>query len=1188
MRVSLIQCITPSTLTSSRYCGIDAPSSIVKCVTCDKWFCNSRGTSSSSHIINHLVRSRHKVVSLHENSELGETTLECYNCGNQNVFVLGFISAKAESVIVILCRYPCANTPVNKDMNWDSSKWDPLISDRSFSNWLVSVPSTEEVARARKVTPAQMTKLEEVWRNNPKATIEDLDKPDLEQSIPHVVLRYEDGYEYQRCFGPLVMYEAEYDRKQKEAQTQTNVSVTWDLGLSRRHLVSFFLQDVDTTGTRVMIGDVMSIYYQPDGGMGAITAPNSPVAWKANGYVIKIPDSSSEEITLELQLGADPPTHFTSGFTIQFMWSGITYERIQKSLKDFATEETSVSGYLYHKLLGHEVKNIVFNTQPPTEFSVPGIAELNPSQSAAVASVLRHPLSLIQGPPGTGKTVVSTTIVYHILKMTSEAVLVCAPSNVAADQLADRLQRTGLKVVRLVAKSRETVLGDAGIKGMTLGDIIMNDEDTPQDLRKLQQLKDDVGELSQSDRNRYFKLLRDAERRILQQADVVCCTCAAAGDLRLRRVRFRTVLIDESTQATEPECLIPIVHGCKQLVLVGDHQQLGPVVGCKAAANAGLSKSLFERLIVLGHTPIRLTVQYRMHPCLSEFPSNMFYDGSLQNGITQQERMRPDVNFPWPVPETPMMFWSVLGKEEISSSGTSYLNRAEASNCERVVTRLFKAGVDPDQIGIITPYEGQRTYLNQHMITNGTMDRELYRQVEVESVDAFQGREKDYIIVSCVRSNEYQGIGFLSDPRRLNVALTRAKYGLILLGNPRVLSKNLLWLHLLTHFREQGCLVEGLLSRLQPSTVQLSKPRQLTRRFIQNEASPQQAPPQNGAGYNNGNGMPMPQMPPSQYLNGGMPVGQVQGNRFGPVGGFAPNGRLGQLGPSLQQQYGNAGNARPGPPGQRYFNDMLPHDETSSEKESGLDSDFLHETESDSGMESSSDLESQLGDPLDVGGMPVALSRVAAVTAKLPATTAAPGEGSGIGGLSHTLHKHADEIIDDGEETVLEYEADDDFDDDEDDVISNIRSLGPAAGPIGSGIPQTVSPAAAEAAARAAASIFQSNAQRAAMLNSKRKFKATASTASAAAAQAVEEQRHIGSSFGDRLNQLISKTDALAVGGSASGPVGSGLGNGLGPISNGAKNGSGLRGRQGVLDEDDDTDDELESIVSFSSQAHLY
>jgi regulator of nonsense transcripts 1 len=187
--------------------------------------------------------------------------------------------------------------------------------------------------------------------------------------------------------------------------------------------------------------------------------------------------------------------------------------------------------------------------------------------------------------------------------------------------------------------------------------------------------------------------------------------------------------------------------------------------------------------------PIRLQVQYRMHPCLSEFPSNMFYEGTLQNGVTAPERLRKNVDFPWPVGDTPMFFHQNLGTEEISSSGTSFLNRTEASNVEKMVTKFFKSGVLPAQIGVITPYEGQRSYVASYMQLHGALKKDLYKEVEVASVDAFQGREKDYIILSCVRSNEHQGIGFLNDPRRLNVALTRAKYGVVILGNPKVLSK---------------------------------------------------------------------------------------------------------------------------------------------------------------------------------------------------------------------------------------------------------------------------------------------------------------------------------------------------------------------------------------------------------------
>lgn len=139
----------------------------------------------------------------------------------------------------------------------------------------------------------------------------------------------------------------------------------------------------------------------------------------------------------------------------------------------------------------------------------------------------------------------------------------------------------------------------------------------------------------------------------------------------------------------------------------------------------------------------------------------------------------------------------------------------------------MRGGVKPEQIGVITPYEGQRAYLVQHMQYQGSLHSKLYQEIEIASVDAFQGREKDIIIMSCVRSNEHQGIGFLNDPRRLNVALTRAKYGIIIVGNPKVLSKQPLWNHLLTFYKEQKVLVEGPLTNLKESLIQFAKPKKL-------------------------------------------------------------------------------------------------------------------------------------------------------------------------------------------------------------------------------------------------------------------------------------------------------------------------------------------------------------------------
>ncbi len=188
---------------------------------------------------------------------------------------------------------------------------------------------------------------------------------------------------------------------------------------------------------------------------------------------------------------------------------------------------------------------------------------------------------------------------YHLAKHRSGQVLVCAPSNVGVDQLTEKIHQTGLRVVRLCAKAREST--SSSVDHLTLHVMVKNIE-SPEfsDLRKYQLLLDELGDLSAADARRYRQLKLAAEKQILHAADVICTTCVGAGDPRLSEFRFRQVLIDESTQAMEAECLIPIVFGAKQIVLVGDHCQLGPVVMHKNAAKAGLSQSLFERLVQLG------------------------------------------------------------------------------------------------------------------------------------------------------------------------------------------------------------------------------------------------------------------------------------------------------------------------------------------------------------------------------------------------------------------------------------------------------------------------------------------------------------------------------------------------------------------------------------------------------------
>lgn len=368
------------------YCGISNPSSVVKCIPCNKWFCNSRGNTSAAHIITHLVRSRHKEVTLHHESQLGETTLECYNCGIRNVFLLGFIPAKSDTVVVLLCRQPCASQSASKDMNFDVSQWQPLIDDRSFLSWLVMVPPEHEVMRARQISAHQINKLEELWRDNATATLGDLEKPGVDDEPAPVLLKYDDAYQYQNIFGPLVKIEADYDKKLKEAQTQEGIVVRWDLGLNGKHVAWFFLPKLEVGDVKLAIGDELLLKYQ-----GELRKP-----WEGAGYVIKIPNATSDEVGFELKRPEKLPLECTHNFAIDYIWKSTSFDRMQTAMKSFAINEQSVSGYIYHKLLGHDVAPLLLKAQLPKKFSVPNLPELNGSQVQAVRSVLQKPLSLIQ------------------------------------------------------------------------------------------------------------------------------------------------------------------------------------------------------------------------------------------------------------------------------------------------------------------------------------------------------------------------------------------------------------------------------------------------------------------------------------------------------------------------------------------------------------------------------------------------------------------------------------------------------------------------------------------------------------------------------------------------------------------------------------------------------------------------
>ena len=212
--------VSPPRLARS-YCGIHNPATVVRCVATGKWFCNSRpATLPASCIVYHLVRSKHKEVSLHKDSPLGDMVLECYVSGTRNVFQLGFIPCKSENVVVLLARDPGLNLSSLKELNLDASQWQPLIEDKMFLPWLVKAPSEAETLRARHITTDEVNRLEELWKVNPAASVADLSAPSADDEPEPVALRYVDAYQYEAVFGPLLALEAAYDRQTKESQSK--------------------------------------------------------------------------------------------------------------------------------------------------------------------------------------------------------------------------------------------------------------------------------------------------------------------------------------------------------------------------------------------------------------------------------------------------------------------------------------------------------------------------------------------------------------------------------------------------------------------------------------------------------------------------------------------------------------------------------------------------------------------------------------------------------------------------------------------------------------------------------------------------------------------------------------------------------------------------------------------------------
>ncbi|KAG8460173.1 hypothetical protein KFE25_014318, partial [Diacronema lutheri] len=305
-----------------------------------------------------------------------------------------------------------------------------------------------------------------------------------------------------------------------------------------------------------------------------------------------------------------------------------------------------------------------------------------------------------------------------------------------------------------------------------------------------------------------------ARLAVLNACQIVCTTLSCAGYAMFSQLQrgFDTVLIDEAAQSVEIASLIPLRTGCQRLILVGDPQQLPATVFSSHAVAAGYERSLFERLQGAGHRTHLLRTQYRMHPDISRFPARHFYSGRLIDASTVvTERARPYHAYRL---FAPYSFVDVADGEAELTSGASWANTSEARLVVLIVRHLLAehahiAGPGCEHIGVVSPYNGQVKRIRA--LLRDELGAEAVARLDVHSVDGFQGREKEVILLSCVRAGRGggRGIGFLKDARRLNVALTRAKSLLIVLGSARTLAVDTTWRALIEDARARGCLLKA-------------------------------------------------------------------------------------------------------------------------------------------------------------------------------------------------------------------------------------------------------------------------------------------------------------------------------------------------------------------------------------------
>lgn len=581
----------------------------------------------------------------------------------------------------------------------------------------------------------------------------------------------------------LQMESAAEQEKIRQEQAETEISLRKlvikeeDVGMGGRILIRFAPRSEQESLPWTRLGAGSPVILRKEG------TKESP-GWR--GVVVQIKRSS-----IDVVFNQPPePEGERPLFSLHLSNDEISRQRMQQAVSRVAAAQENRLAELRDILLGEDAPG--FDHVPEVDTAV--ARHLNPAQKAAVAFALAaQDVAVIHGPPGTGKTTTVVALIRAAIRR-GERVLACAPSNQAVDNMCEGLLAAGESFVRLGHPAR--VLPH--LQAHTLDALVAEHEDVKlaKKLRKeAMGLHADAGKwrraqpekgAKQSLREEARAMVAEAAQleaqavdRILDSSKIILSTLTGLDSSVIGTRIFDLCVIDEAGQSVEPASWIAIARA-RKVVLAGDHQQLPPTIVSLQAEREGFGHSLLEQTMVRDGTQVarQLVVQYRMHTAIMTFSSNYFYDGTLVADGSVAEHLLADL----PgverseLTDTAVTYIDTAGAsydEAMEPDGTSRLNPQEADFVVQKVEQLLAAGVQPRAIGIITPYSAQVRYLHER----------LDDAIEINSVDGFQGREKEVIVISLVRSNSKGEVGFLGETRRMNVALTRARRKLIVVGD---------------------------------------------------------------------------------------------------------------------------------------------------------------------------------------------------------------------------------------------------------------------------------------------------------------------------------------------------------------------------------------------------------------------